>query len=91
MSIMIPFLVPYKGPPHCFVTVFDPHLTVCSNALDFMYVKQVFPSGQGHCTTGLLVSDVDGMLHVPGHCPGGNDGLGDGLGDGEDPFCLGSS
>ena len=34
-------------------------------------MKQVFPSGHGHLTTGLLVSVVLGMLHFPGHCVGG--------------------
>jgi len=32
-----------------------------------MVVKQVFPSGHGHRTAGLLCRVVLGMLHFPGH------------------------
>ena len=34
-------------------------------------MKQVFPSGHGHLTTGLLVSVKSGLLQLPGHCVGG--------------------
>ena len=43
---------------------------VDSNAFDLIVVKHVFPCGQGHFTTGLLVRVVLGMLHLPGHFAG---------------------